>query len=404
MRLCFILLVALAIAPLRAQDGEEAPERPSKPPVALTFTPPGIEGDIVLGIFNAGGKLVRTLRYAKDSPELRIDTNGYIAQWDGLDEAGKPCAGGRYAAHGFAVGDDVAVDGEAFHFNDWMAEDKIPAGDVRLRKWGQAIGVELRTASGVVLRQVTADGSLAPAADTADVTGPGLAPPQFQPAPIGWAAGRDGSMWLIVDQDGQHVVVQLDKDGKSLRELRVPKDEPQPAEILAAPGDDAILLKESGGGGVSRVRMLRRGGSQSEQGGRVIADWEVVFERTMQPCANFGVVGGQLVADASTAAQADSVTIATVENPLEPGRKPRVKFTALATPDGGSMLAAPGGLGLVDVSSSGGWKRFAVAAAKDGALSLYQGDGIVVEEFEIRGLDDIAAFNVGSFLLAAPQQ
>ena len=40
----------------------------------------------------------------------------------------------------------------------------------------------------------------------------------------------------------------------------------------------------------------------------------------------------------------------------------------------------------------------------DSKVVFYQGDGIVVEEFAITGLDQIAAFDAGTFLLAAPAQ
>jgi len=33
---------------------------------------------------------------------------------------------GALFARGYVVGADVKVDGEAFYFNDWMAEDQIP--------------------------------------------------------------------------------------------------------------------------------------------------------------------------------------------------------------------------------------------------------------------------------------
>src|SRR5260221_82360 len=134
---CAIAFVAARwlLAPLLAQEDEPPPERASKRPVTLTFPPPDLEGVIVIGIFDAAGKIERTLHFEPGAPELIIDTNGYIVKWDGLDDAGKPCAAGRYSAHGYVVGTDVTVAGEAFYFNDWMAENQIPARDVDLREW-----------------------------------------------------------------------------------------------------------------------------------------------------------------------------------------------------------------------------------------------------------------------------
>jgi hypothetical protein len=45
-----------------------------------------------------------------------------------------------------------------------------------------------------------------------------------------------------------------------------------------------------------------------------------------------------------------------------------------------------------------------VPGAAAGKATLYQGDGLVVEQFSLEHLDQIAAFDAGSFLLAAPAQ
>jgi hypothetical protein len=61
-----------------------------------------------------------------------------------------------------------------------------------------------------------------------------------------------------------------------------------------------------------------------------------------------------------------------------------------------------GDLKLVEVSSTGNWNRLVFGEGDLKNASLFQGDGIVVEEFALTGLDQIAAFDAGSFLLAAP--
>lgn len=391
-------MLAAALVPLLlAQDGpdEIAPERASAPPVAITFTPPDLEGDIVLGIFDGSGKLKRTLRFEAGSPELVIDTNGFIVQWDGRDDAGAPCAAGRYEARGFVVGGQVVVEGRDFHFNDWMAEDHIAAIDARLCEWREGFGVELITQAGRVFRRISPDGMLAE-----------MPPPQFEesaaapPEMPGWAPGRDGTTWGIFDLHGQHVVLQLGKDNAALRELRVPRGEPQPVEVRASQTEDAILLREVAEDGRQRVRMLRRGGSETTRDGRVTADWEVVFEREMQPFANFGLVEGRLVRQAGNAPQPNSLTIPLVPNALVPGPQKLQLWARGREP--GSALEAGDGLPLLEISSQGNWSRFALAG--DGReAALYQGDVVVVEEFAISNLDHIAAFDAGSFLLAAPK-
>ncbi len=369
-----------------AQEEEPVPpEAASPPPIAITFTPPDLAGAIVLGIFDAAGKLVRTLRFSPGAPELKVDTNGYIASWDGRDEAGAACAGGRYSARGYVVGDKLDVAGEAFHFNDWMAEDQIPATGASLGRWPDALGVELTTAAGGVRGKIRADGTFE----------------RTDEPPI--SAAMESAAWIIVEDAGQKVVVQLGKEQQSKRELRVPKDEPQPRAVLAASGNDEILLLEGEPGGVERVRLLKRGTRTEEKDGKVVADWEVLFERTWQPCAKFGVLDGKLAADAGDAVISDRVEVSLVENALEPGKKESLPLVAMPTHPG-SALAAPGGLRLVEVSARGEWNRLALVSVAGSDARLYQGDGVVVEEFSLAGLDQIAAFDAGTFLLAAPPQ
>jgi hypothetical protein len=402
------LALALLAAPFaRAQEETPPPEPASKPPVAIPFTPPDLDGRIILGIFDAAGKLVRTLHPQPGAPDLVIALNGYIAQWDGRDEHGAPCPAGRYSAHGYIVGNDVAAEGEAFHFNDWLAEDGIPATGVKLCQWPDAVGVEIRTPAQSIFAKIGLDGALAkspPPAPAAPTATP-AASPQFGPSPVDWSPGRDGTAWLIIEDGGQHVVIQLSKDGKPERELRVPLDEPQPADVLAVPGGDAILLLETAADGRQRVRMLSRSGArQEQQDGRVVTDWEVVFERSLQPCANFGIIDAKLVADAGASPQNDAITVPLVENELQPGKPQSLRLRAVAT-QSGSALVSPDGLRLLEISGEGSWSRFALVPAEGNrAAALYQGDGLVVEEYSLSHLESIAAFDAGSFLLAPAAQ
>lgn len=385
--LALLLLLGAASAQETPEPDEPpAPEQESAPPVALTFTPPALEGDIVLGIFDARGGLVRTLRFERGSPALRIDTNGYIAQWDGRDEAGAACPAGRYAARGYVVGDQVSVEGEAFHFNDWAAEDRIPATGVKLLAWPDALGVELATASGPRYAQIAPDGTLAVVA----------APP---------AAAGPPSRWVIVEEAGEKAVVLPGEGGEAVRRLRVARDEPQPVEVLAAPDDAAILLREEGPGGRQRVRMLRRTGPSTDPAPGAaepaVSDWEVVFERELRPVGAFGLVDGALQPDAGGASA--ELTVPLVENALEPGPASVRLHVGAAKP--GSALFAPCGLALVEISAEGEWTRFAVVpGAKRGEATVFQGNGLLVEEFALRHLDEIAAFDAGAFLLRPAAQ
>ena len=111
----FVLALVFAFSSLQAAppDTQE-----------IAFAVPG-QGLITLGVFNKAGKLVRTLHAMDGEEAFRIGLNGYITQWDGRDDAGEKVPTGRYFLRGYLIG-DVAVDGEAFHFNDWVSSGESP--------------------------------------------------------------------------------------------------------------------------------------------------------------------------------------------------------------------------------------------------------------------------------------
>ncbi len=393
-------VAALAMAALHAAEDPAPPERGSPPPVAITFTPPDLEGRIVLGIFDASNRLVRTLRLQPGTSDLKIETNGYVAQWDGRDESGADCPAGRYRARGVVIGDAVEILGEAYHFNDWVAEDGLPVTDVKL---GPGIAVKVTVAGEEKPRMGTLDldGNLRwesnpPSAEETPASDPQVGP-DMPAESIFWAKGRAGTLWAILRDGAQNVVTEVLPDGEVLREFRVPVGEPQPEELRVAPDEDAILLRETGPGGLVRVRLLRSTGRTEElEEGRAVSDWEVAFERSIQPCAGFGFEDGRLVAEARETPP-DFVDVPLVPNALETGRKP-LRVSAVQS-GSGSALVAPGGLELLPVTTQGNWNRFALVKDSS-ALRLFQGNGIGVEEFIVRNPEQMARFDAGSFLLS----
>lgn len=131
-----LLLLGLAGAP--AEEHSSVRE-----PVEIRFVPSGVQGTVSLGIYDASGRLVRTLCDEWTFNRFRIGLNGLSTDWDGLDDAGRPVPPGTYEARGFIVG-DVSVAGSAFHFNDWIetensprivrvaAQELLPGGDILL--------------------------------------------------------------------------------------------------------------------------------------------------------------------------------------------------------------------------------------------------------------------------------
>jgi hypothetical protein len=112
-----ILLALLAgLLPALASEREQQ----------FTFALPELEGRISLGVFDPDGKLVRTLCVGAAETDFHVGLNGLIATWDGKDDAGKPLDAGKYHIRGYLVGDALKAEGVAYHFNDWIDDEKSP--------------------------------------------------------------------------------------------------------------------------------------------------------------------------------------------------------------------------------------------------------------------------------------
>jgi hypothetical protein len=92
----------------------------------FAFALPEAEGRISLGVFDSAGKLRRTLYVSAAERDFKIGLNGLIASWDGNDDSGQPLPAGQYRVRGYVVTDDLKVEGIAYHFNDWVDDEKAP--------------------------------------------------------------------------------------------------------------------------------------------------------------------------------------------------------------------------------------------------------------------------------------
>lgn len=92
----------------------------------ITFIPPPMVGTVSLGIYGKGGKLIRILRKeASMEKDFTVALNGLSLTWDGKDEAGATAPTGKYTVSGYCVG-PFAVEGTAYHCNDWMEDEETP--------------------------------------------------------------------------------------------------------------------------------------------------------------------------------------------------------------------------------------------------------------------------------------
>jgi len=122
MALLHLVLFLLTALTVTAQPATEAAARQ---PVEIRFVPPDSNGTVSLGIYDSSGKLVRILCEEWTFNRFRIGLDGLSTTWDGMGADGHPVPPGVYRAKGFVVG-DIAVSGEAVHFNDWIESGDSP--------------------------------------------------------------------------------------------------------------------------------------------------------------------------------------------------------------------------------------------------------------------------------------
>lgn len=127
MRFVAFCLLALAMLPVLAQENTSANE---KKKISVQLTPPPFEGTVSAGVFDSQGKLVRILLKDADPKTLPAALNGWILSWDGKKSDGSEAPAGKYWIRGVVVG-DVKVEGEAWHFNDWIDPEHPESAPVK---------------------------------------------------------------------------------------------------------------------------------------------------------------------------------------------------------------------------------------------------------------------------------
>ncbi len=91
--------------------------------ISVELAAPPLDGTVSIGVFDASNKCIRVLSKSADSESIPSALNGFLVVWDGLTSDGTVAPKGDYEIRGVTVG-DVTVQGEAYHFNDWINPDK----------------------------------------------------------------------------------------------------------------------------------------------------------------------------------------------------------------------------------------------------------------------------------------
>ena len=215
-------------------------------------------------------------------------------------------------------------------------------------------------------------------------------------------AGADGrSVWIGNIDDGVSFVREVNPDDGVVRELRIEKGEPLPVRISATETRLGLLYAWDRS---TRWTCLERGADakSAESTETQTVDWTIIADRRVVGCKDFGIASDGLVADGTDEELPDSIQVKLRPNPLDPNH-PDTLIVEARSEDGRIWLTADNGLQLLPLSEANGWSRVAlIGDAGDIEATLYQGNGWVVEEFSVSGLDQISSFDGGTFLLGPP--
>ncbi len=387
--------------------------------VPIMFLPPPMDGagTITLGIFSGAGKLVRTLNRESAIEEFKQGENGLITKWDGRDDAGQPVPFGQYGVRGWMSG-NLAVEGIAFHGNDWIKEESPRYTRVLSVKGvgRDDVQVVLRTLDGkesTLAWKLSREGEPpAPNEVSAAIeegkliirNGAESAPVLFgdDEKPLACASGYGGRVWAIVQKLDGREVRAYSAEGEFLRRLPYENDEPQPVQIVASQWSEMIFLLDENDA-EQRLRSLALGTSDQQTAATTQSPaksaWRTTYLKRIIKSDTFEAIAAHLGRAKPLKAE-PVVKVRTRANSLLGDAKPEVALKAVVTPEG-VMLQTADNLPLARLTSAHDLKW--AALVKEGpSLLLFQGDGCAAEEFKIAHPENLMSFDAGQVELVAP--
>jgi hypothetical protein len=393
-------------------------------PVKIEFLPPPMDGTISLGIYDEAGKLVRVLQREAEIADFTAADNGLVTPWDGKDDHGATCPTGTYHARGVTVG-ELSVEGVDFIGNDWVVDDNSP----RIRRI-TGLGTN---PDGYPVIATTVAGQSKPVVylitrtpgapnDTGDFTLKvqpqmphpvitvrdgkieGVTIPGLKETVTDAALGEDGFVLAIIG----NTVKKFSKKGDLVRTLDPKLGDPPPVKVAAAPNRKTFyVLYED-----ARLQRLRgydilpfsvaKGPSAEGPRDRGLM-FKELFENDIFLSDRYEQIAAQLkFPDDKPFVPAPVVTVTLVANPLSNNKPGTLQIRADVDKEG-SYLATTDGLPLCHISGSKD-QLWAVIGQAPGskALTLFNSDGAVVEEFKIANPANMMAFDAGAIQWTAP--
>ncbi len=372
--------------------------------IVLRFALPPLEGSISLGIYDQAGKLVRVLQRESGVDQFTAGHDALETSWDGTDDDGQPLPNGKYHARGYVVG-DLKVEGVAYFFNDWVTDDQSihPRRLLALKMENDELRVEAELADGRKAafscdQKTGAMGhEVAPAADnhcSNKEPGPNLI------HPLDCAPGKNDTNWYVdaPEASAPRQIKQLSRDQELLRRLDYAAADPQPECIEASVTEDKIFVLEQDTQ-LQRLRGLSLVRTTTEGSEGTVSDWQTLFEKRIVAHQNFGLEGGQPVAQPSASPPASQKIVQKLRpDPLQNDRRGQIELEVAHDGDG-SFLQAADGLPLRTISDNPNLIRTLVKPSDKDTIEIFQDDGAVVEQFRLSHLDEMIAIDCGDFEL-----
>ena len=333
-------------------------------PVKITFLPPPMDGTLSVGVYDAAGKLVRVLHQEIEPGELTKGADGLETQWDGKDDQGKPCPPGTYRARGVMVG-DLGVEGVGYIGNDWVDDADSP----RVRR--------------ITNLRISNSGAPVIATTLHDPNAPAYYAIAFKPAAT---PGEDAEVKLTPQPEFPPAI-------KTVRPVRTPPMKPGdlPWGKLAASdtGDKLYVLYEN-----ATLQRLR---GYDFTGVKPGGEPKVLFEQDIHASDTYEQIASELkFPDEKPFVPSPTLTVALIPNPLDHNKPGSLQIKACLNRAGG-YLATTDGLPLTHISDTR-FLRWAVMGRPAGskAITVCDGDGAVVEQFQIANCANMMAFDAGA--------
>jgi hypothetical protein len=292
-----------------------------------------------------------------------------------------PAPAGKVFVRGYSVG-ELEIEGSAYLGNDWVETEDSPilrdlAG---VKVDGRDLLLDVTTVAGEAgLLRVKLEGE-----ERTYAPQPGAAA-----APSREAPGPNGSVWRI-DEDA---VIQR-KGDEILRELRIAAEDPKPFAIAAALDRDELFLLERGAAGV-RLRGLRLKQVKAESDGKAVSEWEVFLEKGIAAQESFEQAVPALKRTPPPVPE-ERIRVALVPNELLQVAPAAVNL-GVGFDDKGSFLRTADGLLLRRISDTPGLKWAVLTREPDKSLTLFESNGAVIEEYHLRKIDRMMAFDAGEY-------